>query len=147
MDMRKITLTRGNECQRFSVPSVEDWSDIAGVVVSRLKPGDIVALSGPLGAGKTTFVQVLAKALGIKRIPQSPTFSLMRTYRLPKKMHGISRLIHVDAYRLEHEAELRVLDLDEELSDRQSVLVMEWPENVPRFLGGRKGLTTIKISV
>jgi tRNA A37 threonylcarbamoyladenosine biosynthesis protein TsaE len=89
----------------------------------------------------------LAKALGVKRFVPSPTFALMRSYRLPKPLNGIRRLVHVDAYRLKDESELQVLDLDEELADGQSLLVLEWPEKVAGWLVHRReDLIKLKIS-
>jgi tRNA threonylcarbamoyladenosine biosynthesis protein TsaE len=138
--MRHVIFTAGAERRKYEVPTVEDWAQVAGNVAARLRPGDVVALSGPLGAGKTTFVQALAKRLGVQRVPQSPTFALMRTYRLSRAKNGIRRLIHVDAYRIEKESELMVLDLDEELADGQSILVIEWAEKAKKWLQRRDSL-------
>ncbi|MEO5927624.1 MAG: tRNA (adenosine(37)-N6)-threonylcarbamoyltransferase complex ATPase subunit type 1 TsaE [Patescibacteria group bacterium] len=131
--MRTVTLSHGQDCFRFSVPTVAAWKDVADYLVPKLKPGDIVTLSGPLGAGKTTFVQILSKEFGVKREPQSPTFALMRSYPITKK-GKIKRIVHIDAYRIEHERELLALDLDEELADGKSVLVIEWPERISAWL-------------
>lgn len=144
--MRHVKLTSSIKQNTTDIPTVEAWDDFARTVVSSLHPGDILALSGDLGAGKTTFVQALARALGISKIPQSPTFSLMRSYQLPTPVNGIERLIHVDAYRLEREEELIVLDLDEELADGKSVLVVEWPEKIAGWLAQRR-VQTLSISV
>ncbi len=119
---------------RFEIPTVTAWDPFARKLSKMLKPGHVLAISGELGAGKTTFVQALAKVFGVTRRPQSPTFALMRTYALPKAVHGIKRLIHVDAYRIEDERELLPLDLDEELSDGKSLLVIEWPEKIPGWV-------------
>ena len=118
------------------VPDERGWGVVARDIAVRLKPGSILALQGPLGAGKTTFMQALAKELGAKRVPKSPTFSLLRTYSV---RHGkIKRLLHVDAYRIDHERDLIPLDLDEELSIGDAMLVLEWPEKVKGWLKKRQ---------
>lgn len=131
--MRTVILSIGQDCFRFSVPHVAAWKDVAEYLAPKIKPGSIITLSGPLGAGKTTFVQSLAKELGVKREPQSPTFALMRSYPVTGK-GKVKRIVHVDAYRIEHERELLALDLDEELADGKSILILEWPEKIPGWI-------------
>lgn len=143
--MRRVVLENRGRRRAFRVPTAGDWSGVAEKIAAQLRPGRVVALSGPLGAGKTTFVQALAHALGVKRVPQSPTFSLLRSYAIPGK-GPVKRLIHVDAYRIENERDLAPLDLDEELADGASVLVLEWPERVPDWLR-RKDPVRLNISL
>jgi tRNA threonylcarbamoyladenosine biosynthesis protein TsaE len=128
----------------WSIPTPQDWDAIAIDIAKLLKPGDIVALKGPLGAGKTTCVQALARALGAKKIPKSPTFSMLRTYAV--RYATIKRLLHVDAYRIEREYDLLPLDLDAELAVQGTMLVLEWPERVPRWIGARQ-VKTLTIEV
>jgi len=129
----------------WKVPTEQSWQSVAQDIAPRLSAGMILALQGPLGAGKTTFVQALAETLGAKRTPKSPTFSMLRTYAVT---HGVvTRMLHVDAYRIDDEADLVALDLDAELSDGDAILVLEWPEQVSRWLSKRKHLTlTIEIA-
>jgi len=134
---RKVVLKAGGRARRFSVPTAADWPSVSSEMIHLIRPGTILAVQGDLGAGKTTFIQSLAAALGIKRFVPSPTFALMRAYKLPKAVNGIRRLVHVDAYRLKDESELQVLDLDEELVDGQTLLVLEWPERIAGWLGSR----------
>ena len=94
---------------------------LAGV----LRPGDVVALSGPLGAGKTTFARGVLAALGLGGEAPSPSFSLVIAYdppdvRLP--------LWHVDLYRIEDSDEIAELGLEDARFD--SVLMIEWPERM-----------------
>lgn len=146
--MRKVTLGHGKTVKRFHVLSAADWTVVASYVAAKLKPGHVIALFGPLGSGKTTFVQALAKELDIRRVPPSPTFALMRQYAVPKSSpyyKKISRIIHVDAYRIEDERDLAMLDLDEELKDGRSILVIEWAEKVKNWLK-RHPVIAIRIS-
>jgi tRNA threonylcarbamoyladenosine biosynthesis protein TsaE len=131
--MRNVTLIKDKHRKQFKIPSEKDWGELAEQVAAGLEPGHIVAVSGPLGAGKTTFVQALAKALGIKKNIQSPTFALMRSYPIPKR-DELKRLLHVDAYRIEDERDLLPLDLDQELADGQTALVLEWPEKIKNWI-------------
>jgi tRNA threonylcarbamoyladenosine biosynthesis protein TsaE len=126
----------------FSIHSLDDWNALAQQIAPDLVSGSILALSGPLGAGKTTFVQALAKALGSKDKPKSPTFALMRIYRL--KHPTLKRLVHVDAYRIENEQDLLVLNLDEELTEPGTMLAIEWPEHITRWLRKKK---TLRLSI
>ena len=85
-----------------------------------LRAGDLVVLTGPLGAGKTTMTRGIGRALGVRGQVASPTFVLARTH--PSLVAGGVPLVHVDAYRLGSAAELDDLDLDFE----GSVVVVEW---------------------
>nr|WP_269078810.1 tRNA (adenosine(37)-N6)-threonylcarbamoyltransferase complex ATPase subunit type 1 TsaE [Demequina globuliformis] len=96
----------------------------ADVIAPLLLPGDLIILTGDLGAGKTTFTQGLGDALGVRGPVASPTFIIARTH--PSEVGGPG-LIHVDAYRLGSLAELDDLDLDSTLED--SITVVEWGEN------------------
>lgn len=89
-----------------------------------LRPGDVVTLSGPLGAGKTTLARAMLTSLGETGEVPSPSFSLVQTYDdLPLPVW------HADLYRIEHPAELAQLGLDEVLAD--GALLVEWPERAP----------------
>ncbi|GAA2028648.1 hypothetical protein GCM10009720_05520 [Yaniella flava] len=93
----------------------------AMAVARALRAGDVILLTGDLGAGKTTFTQGLAKAMGISAAITSPTFVVARHHEHPG--NGL-HLVHVDAYRLTDEDELASLDLETSLDD--SVVVVEW---------------------
>ena len=100
-----------------------------------LRPGDLVVLTGPLGAGKTTLTRGVGAGLGIRGPVQSPTFVLARTH---PSLAGGAPLVHVDAYRLGSPAELDDLDID---LDR-SVVIVEWGRGmvddlVDKLVGGR----------
>jgi tRNA threonylcarbamoyladenosine biosynthesis protein TsaE len=109
----------------------------AGARLARgLDPGDVVALRGDLGAGKTCFVQGLARGLGVRAWPTSPTFVLVNEYRGELPLH------HVDAYRVAVAAELVEVGLLE-LLDGDGVTVIEWADRVGALLPDR----TIHVSI
>lgn len=110
--------------------SVEETRIIGAALAPLLLPGDVISLSGHLGAGKTVFVQGLAAALGAKQQVTSPTFTLVHEYE------ARHRIVHVDVYRLDSFQE--VLDLGfEELMDPGAVLVVEWGDAVAPLLPSR----------
>jgi tRNA threonylcarbamoyladenosine biosynthesis protein TsaE len=90
-----------------------------------LRPGDLVVLTGPLGAGKTTLVQGIGDGLGVRGPVTSPTFVIARTH---PALHGGPALVHADAYRLGSRVEVDDLDLDTDLDC--SVTVVEWGEGL-----------------
>lgn len=103
----------------------------ATVFVEGLVPSDsatFVALSGDLGAGKTTFVQGIAAALGVTEHVTSPTFVIMKIYDLTGQK--FDRLVHMDAYRLKGERHLRALGWDALARDPKNLIVVEWPEKI-----------------
>jgi tRNA threonylcarbamoyladenosine biosynthesis protein TsaE len=128
----------------WQVTTPEGWDAVARDVAAMLHPGSILALQGPLGVGKTTFVQALARVMGAATTPKSPTFSMLRTY--PVRQGNIRRLLHVDAYRIEHERDLLPLDLDDELAAGDAMLVLEWPEQIPQWLKDRR-VSTLSITM
>src|SRR3989339_738457 len=95
----------------------------------------VVALKGDLGAGKTTFTQELAKQLGITDAVQSPTYVLMKSY--PINFNGFTKLIHIDAYRLEKPEEFSALQPETFLHNPENLVVIEWPERVEGVLPTR----------
>ena len=123
----------------FTSNSPEQTHNLGHQLGSRLEGGEILLLSGPLGAGKTLFVKGICTALGIdEEDVTSPSFTLVNPYE------GRLRLYHLDLYRLdEGVSAAHAVDLDDLLSDEQSVIVIEWaqrmgnyrlPENVWRIV-------------
>ena len=101
--------------------SAEDTMKLGQRFVALCKPGSTFCLTGDLGAGKTTLVRGIAKALNIKSVVQSPTFNIMKVY-----FDGDKPLIHIDAYRL---ADLDTdIGLDEYIGYETGITVIEWPE-------------------
>ncbi|MFV2196543.1 tRNA (adenosine(37)-N6)-threonylcarbamoyltransferase complex ATPase subunit type 1 TsaE [Nocardiopsis sp. LOL_012] len=98
-------------------------------VAALTRPGDVILLSGPLGAGKTTFTQGLGEGLGVRGSVTSPTFVISRIH---PSLTGGPDLVHVDAYRLGGADEIDDIDLDMTLAD--SVTVVEWGEGVAEGL-------------
>lgn len=107
------------------VPTADAMRDLGARLAGLLRPGDLVVLSGDLGAGKTTLVQGVGAALGVRGDITSPTFVIARVH--PSLAEGPA-LVHVDAYRLGSLAEVDDLDLDASLAD--SVTVVEWGEGL-----------------
>jgi tRNA threonylcarbamoyladenosine biosynthesis protein TsaE len=99
-------------------------------LAASLGPGDVVALTGELGAGKTCFVQGVARGLGVRTQPTSPTFVLINEYRGRLPVH------HVDAYRVDSLGELQDLGLDE-LMDGDGVTLVEWADKLWPLLPAR----------
>ena len=93
-----------------------------------LKGGEVIALEGDLGAGKTTLTQGIAQGLGIKEWITSPTFTLLETY-----MSGRLPLCHIDAYRVEDVEHLQMVGFDDAL-DGTTVVVVEWAERILALL-------------
>lgn len=104
-----------------------------------VKGGDIVLLSGELGAGKTTLVKGLAGGLGIKEEITSPTFTLMNIYhRKHEKTENMKTLVHIDTYRLRNEQELIDIGVEDYLGNSETVCVIEWPEKLQTLLKNKK---------
>jgi tRNA threonylcarbamoyladenosine biosynthesis protein TsaE len=106
--------------------TVEETRDFGRRLADVLRPGDLVLLAGPLGAGKTALAQGIGAGLGVSGVT-SPTFVISRVHR-----DGRVPLVHVDAYRLGGRVELDDLDLDASVED--SVTLVEWGEGVAEQL-------------
>lgn len=89
----------------------------------------LIVLSGELGAGKTALAKEIAKQLGVKEKVISPTFVIMKIYKTKDKK--FKKLIHIDAYRLSKSSELITLGWEEIMKDKNNLILVEWPENVP----------------
>ncbi len=106
----------------------------------------VFALTGPLGAGKTTFVQGFFKGLGLRRAPSSPTFILMRRTRLPRLASGkgvstrppFKNVYHVDAYRVRGPKEFVALGFEKVLAEPGNIVLVEWPERIRSILPRRR---------
>jgi tRNA threonylcarbamoyladenosine biosynthesis protein TsaE len=114
---------------RLRTETADDTRALGSRVAALLRAGDLLVLSGDLGAGKTTFTQGLGAALGVRGEVTSPTFVISRVH---PSLVGGPALVHVDAYRLGGVAELDDLDLDTSLE--AAVTVVEWGTGVAEGL-------------
>lgn len=105
----------------LTVADIAETQTLAKRIGAQLRAGDLLVLTGGLGAGKTTFTQGLGEGIGVREGIISPTFVLMRIH---PSLHGGADLVHVDAYRLGSAGELDDLDLESTLA--RSVTVVEW---------------------
>lgn len=118
--MRQIT---SSEQQTFN---------FAKKFAKRLKGGEIIGLTGDLGAGKTIFTKGLAAGLGIKKNITSPTFVLMKVYQT--KYPNIKYLIHIDAYRLKTPQDLIAIGAEEYFNRLDAVTIIEWADKTKKIL-------------
>ncbi|OGM04017.1 tRNA (adenosine(37)-N6)-threonylcarbamoyltransferase complex ATPase subunit type 1 TsaE [Candidatus Woesebacteria bacterium GWA1_42_12] len=115
----------------FITKSSSETKKLGKTFAANLAGGDILALTGNLGSGKTTFIQGLAEGLGVSTRVISPTFILLRKY-----IYGDRNFYHVDLYRLEEKVENEVVNLG--LTDiwerSNNIVVVEWAEKVKRLI-------------
>lgn len=107
------------------LPNVAATERFGAAIAEKLRSGDMIALSGDLGAGKTTLARGLLKALGLEAEAPSPSFSIVQPYDPPEVRLPVW---HVDLYRIEHAEEVAELGLEEVRDD--GVLLIEWPERM-----------------
>jgi tRNA threonylcarbamoyl adenosine modification protein YjeE len=123
--------------EAFAAPARRTFSNeaelraFAGAFARRLRPGDVVAFSGPLGAGKTTFVRAIVEVLHGADETTSPTFTFRHRY------DGTPPVDHLDLYRIEDPAELVELGL-EDAFEGGSIVLVEWWRNAPNLLPARR---------
>ncbi len=109
--------------------SEEDTKHLALEFLSELKAGDVVVLNGALGTGKTFFIKKITEALGITKA-NSPTFAIVNEYESELNV----RIYHFDFYRINKEAELHDIGLEDYLADNEAITFIEWGELFPDIL-------------
>ena len=156
MNPRTLILTTLKEMETEAVHFVYELQALK----TRSDMATLVTLSGNLGAGKTTFTQFVAKELGVEGVVNSPTFVLEKIYEIPQNDSGtgndsvdaasygqatnkFTRLVHIDAYRLESADDLGVLGFEEIMKHPETLVLLEWPEKVP----GIVDQATVRISL
>jgi tRNA threonylcarbamoyladenosine biosynthesis protein TsaE len=118
--------------QTYISNSPEETFSIGKKLASTLTGGEVLALVGDLGAGKTVFVQGLAVGLRVKELVNSPTYIIMKLYKANRGV--IKQLCHVDAYRLSSGLELKDIGVDEYFGLIDTVTALEWPEKIEEIL-------------
>lgn len=125
--------------------SSNDTFELGQRIAEEFKRGDVVALRGELGAGKTVLIKGVAQGLGYTEIVNSPTFVLMQLYELPEEKRGISYICHIDAYRVYSSEEIKNAGIEEYLGREDTLTVIEWPERISDILPS--DITYIDISL
>lgn len=131
----------------WTVASVPELKAVAGELLGLWKHtvpntgATVIAISGDLGAGKTTFVQQIAQILGIEETVTSPTFVIMKSYETTDVQ--FKNLVHIDAYRIEDDSEMGPLNFTKLLTQDQTLVCIEWAERISTFLPPR----TIKLDL
>ncbi len=113
---------------RHELPDLTAMRDFGGRIAELLRAGDVIALEGPLGAGKTTLARAIIASLGHEGEVPSPTFTIVEAYDSPPLRMPV---VHADFYRLETAAELEEIGLDEYREG--AALIAEWPDRVGGF--------------
>ena len=120
----------------FVSNSAEETMNLGKSIADAAKNGSVFCLTGDLGAGKTTLVRGIARALNIKSVVQSPTFNIMKIY-----FNGLKPLIHIDAYRL---ADVNTdIGLDEYIGYETGLTVIEWPDFIRDLISESAATITI----
>lgn len=121
--------------QRYDISDAAILSSVAEELLAMLPEHNaavVLALHGDLGAGKTTFVQTLAHALGVRETVASPTFVIMKRYETNDAR--FATLIHIDAYRLDHPEEMLPLKFTEVRTEPHTLVCIEWAERITPLL-------------
>ena len=116
----------------FITNSFEETQKLGREFAKALGKGDVICLYGDLGSGKTTFVQGLAEGLGIKQRIISPTFIIIRNYKVRINDKGlmINDFFHIDLYRIESERDFEGLGIEEIINNKNNIAAIEWAEKL-----------------
>jgi tRNA threonylcarbamoyladenosine biosynthesis protein TsaE len=135
-----------NKMQEVITTNFKETQALGLKFAKTLRGGEVIALYGDLGSGKTTFMQGLAKGLGITKNIISPTFIIMRTYELgtrekaigsedqARRRLGIRNLYHLDLYRIENGEPTVDLGLNELMGEKENIVAIEWPDKIENLL-------------
>ena len=127
--MSRVEKLPVEEVVHKKVASPEETAQLAAEFAARLQPGDVVALYGNLGAGKTHFVKALCRALNVENVATSPTFTIVNEYQ----SEDGQIFYHFDFYRIEHQSELVNLGLEDYFYN-DYICFIEWPEKIGEHL-------------
>jgi tRNA threonylcarbamoyl adenosine modification protein YjeE len=116
---------------QLTLPSLDDFRAFAAAFAQRLRPGDVVALAGPVGSGKTTFAGAVVRALHGRDESFSPSFTFRHRY------DGDPPIEHIDFFRIEDPRDVVELGLEEAL-DGRSIALIEWWRNAPDAIPSRR---------
>ena len=155
---------------KYKTTSLKQTQKFAGFLAKEIlkarlnkKTALILALTGNLGSGKTTFTQGFLRGLGVKRKITSPTFIIMKKYQIPNpksqinpKIQNYKNVYHIDCYRIKKAAELKTLSLKQILNNSENIVLIEWSEKIKKILpkntiwikfehGERENIRNIKI--
>jgi tRNA threonylcarbamoyladenosine biosynthesis protein TsaE len=144
MPKNQVTTKSSGETKEFAKVLVSEW-----LKINKIKNSSwLVCLYGDLGSGKTTFVQGLAKELGIKEIVNSPKFLIMKKYKPTRRRTNVCSpsstdnkkytLYHFDCYRILDCKEILDLGWEEIMSGENNIIVIEWPEKIKKILPKRR---------
>ncbi len=128
------------------IKSEKDTERLAKKLVGQFCSGGVIGLIGDLGAGKTTFTQYFAKALGVTKTVNSPTFNIIKEYKVRYQVSGVRCLIHIDAYRLNSAEELTELGVQEYFNDPQAITIIEWADKVKKLLPKNAAIIKMKLN-
>lgn len=132
----------------FVSASEKDTQKIAKELATKIlarEVGRVIALYGDLGSGKTTFTRFLAKHLGIREKILSPTFVIIKSFRLDARINAdqtqinaeeikYKNFVHIDTYRLKSPKDLTGLGLKNILNNKENIVAIEWPEKISKYL-------------
>ncbi len=137
-EAKEIGYSLGME-KDFQIKKITDWEVLATSLIKSLiaRPVNqavVIALVGDLGAGKTTFTQILGRLLGVSEKINSPTFNIMKIHALPESVGNFTSLVHLDVYRFESETELTPLNFATYLKAPEHLVVIEWADKIAKAL-------------
>ena len=115
---------------KIQIKSIEEMWDFAKDLVKYCKPNQVIALNGDLGAGKTTFTKGIGQALGVERVINSPTFTIMKIYDVTNHVNDIKKLYHLDVYRIGSSND----DFELEYFYQNGLTIIEWANIIEDLL-------------
>jgi len=114
----------------FITNSSEETQKLGRDFAKTLKSGDVVCLYGILGTGKTTFVQGLAQGLGINNRIISPTFVIVRNYKVKNNEANAMNFYHIDLYRIDSKEDIENLGIEDIVNNKNNIVAIEWAEKL-----------------
>jgi tRNA threonylcarbamoyladenosine biosynthesis protein TsaE len=115
--------------QKFTTKNSKETQKLGTILAKELRSGKIICLSGDLGAGKTTFTQGFLEGLNVKGPHTSPTFLVMKEYKIQDTRYEIQKAYHIDAYRI-NSKDIFNLGWEEIISNPQNIVIIEWADRI-----------------